>query len=157
MLRSLLRQLSANEPRVPSAVQRLYDKHQEIGHSPSTKDLKDALIDTIQTLGKEVYIMLDALDEILEDGKERTRVLKQVATFASLGLRNLHLLATSRDEWDIRRNLGPHSGGGISIQNWKVDQDISKYVDSCLQELTDLSQEVKTAIQNKVGSKAHGG
>lgn len=152
---SLLRQLSANEARVPSAVQELYDTHYAIGHSPSTKDLKDALVRTIEELGKEVYIMLDALDEVL-DKKERSKVLEHFARLASSRLTNLHLLATSRDEWDIRKSLESLSRGGTPIQRHEVDADIRKYVGSCLEDLKEVPQEMKPLIQDKVGSGAHG-
>lgn len=155
VLRSLLRQLSANEARVPSAVQELYDTHDAIGHSPSTRDLKDALLRTIEELGKEVYIIIDALDEVL-DKKERGKVLEHFATLASSRLRNLHLLATSRDEWDIRKSLECLSQGGTPIQRHEVDADIRKYVGSCLEDLEEVPQEMKPLIQDKVGAGAHG-
>lgn len=155
VLRSLLRQLSANEALIPSAVKELFDTHHAIGHSPSTKDLKDTLIRTIQELGKEVYIMLDALDEVV-DKKERSKILEHFATLASSRLRNLHFLATSRDEWDIRKSLESLSQGGTPIQRHEVDADIRKYVASCLQDLKEVPQEMKPLIRNKVGSGAHG-
>lgn len=152
---SLLRQLSANEAQVPSAVKKLYDTHHAIGYSPSTKDLKYALIRTIEELGEEVYIMLDALDEVL-DNKERSKVLEHFAMLASSRLKNLHLLASSRDEWDIRKRLESLSQWGTPIQRHEVDADIRKYVASCLQDLKEVPQEMKPLIQDKVGAGAYG-
>lgn len=141
--------------RVPSAVQKLYNKHYAIGHSASTKDLKDALVGTIEELDKEVYIMLDALDEVF-DKKERSKIVEQLATLASSRLKNLHLLATSRDEWDIRKGFGSLSKGGTPIQKREVDADIRKYVASCLLALTEVPKELNPLILDKVGSGAHG-
>lgn len=135
-------------------MQKLYDKHYAIGHSPSTKDLKNTLIDTIKDLSTEVYIMLDALDEVL-DKKERSKILEQFATLASLRIQNLHFLATSRDEWDIRKSLWSLSEGGVTIERREVDADIRKYVASCLREMA-VPEGMKPLIQDKVGAGAHG-
>lgn len=156
VLRSLLRQLAADEPQVPSTVEELCKQYQEVGHDPPNKALWDALVDTIRRSGKEIYIILDALDELPEDRKERPKVLRCIAEFVQLGVRNLHILATSRDEFDIRKALGPLSETGTCIQTSEVDSDISKYVGSCLQDWTDLSQDIKTHVQKRLSKGACG-
>lgn len=157
MLRSILRQLCSNEPQVPTAVQELHKRCEESGYSPSKKDLEDALIETIKKLGKEVYILLDALDEIPESGKKRAQVLQHITTIVRHGNRNLHILATSRDELDIRRSLGSLSGGGTPIETSEVDPDIAKYVRSCLQEWPyEITGQTKDLIETRLSTKAQG-
>ncbi len=72
---------------------------------------------------------------------------------------NLHILITSRDESDIRSRLGPLSNGGILIQGSTVDEDIRRYVRSCLAEddrLRKLELRLKEMIERTLGEKAKG-
>ncbi|ROW16110.1 hypothetical protein VPNG_01962 [Cytospora leucostoma] len=157
MLRSLLRQLSANELKISPSVQELYERFKQNGHSPSTKHLETVLIETIKNLGKEVYIMLDALDEIPEDGNKRAEILKHITTLVRLGIKNLHILTTSRDELDIRESLKDLSNGGISMQSSAVDPDIKKYVRSCLQDWPRrLPEHVKALIETRLVEGSQG-
>lgn len=115
------------------------------------------LIETINTLGKEVYILLDALDELPENGKKRAQFLQYITAIVRLGPRNLYVLATSRDEWDIRESLESLSNGGTPIQTSGVDSDIGKYVRSCLQEWSDkIPGHIKELIETRLSSKAKG-
>lgn len=157
MLRSILRQLSANEPQVSLAVQGLYNRCKESGYKPSKNDLELVLIDTVKTLGKEVYILLDALDEVPEDGRKRAEVLQHVTTMLRHGLGNLHVLATSRDELDIRTSLGSLSNGGTLIETSEVDCDIAKYVRTSLQAWSAaLPRETEELIEKRLSEGAHG-
>lgn len=120
-------------------------------------DLASVLIETVKTIGKEVYIILDALDELPEDASKRSEVLEQITTLVKLGIGNLHVLATSRDEWDIRERLETLSSGGIPLQSSKVDPDIRKYVRSFFKDWPRrLPEHVKTLIQTRLVEKARG-
>lgn len=100
--------------------------------------------------------MLDPLDEI-QDSRTRTEVIKHITTSVGPGLANLHVLATSRDELDIRESFESISNSGIPIENSKVDSDIRKYVSSCLQEWPrPLNGDIQFLIQEKLGERAHG-
>jgi ankyrin repeat domain-containing protein 50 len=156
----LLRQVCADDVAVPAAVQELYTKYNQTGHQPSTRDVESALLSVID-LGKDIYIILDALDEVPENTgiSKRVEVLKLIEKFVALKRPNLHILVTSRDESDIRSRLGPLSNGGIPIQGSTVDEDIRRYVRSCLMEddrLRGLEPRLKDMIETTLGEKAKG-
>jgi hypothetical protein len=75
-------------------------------------------------------------------------------------LENLHILATSRNETDIRATLGDLAGGGIPIpiQSSKVDADIKMYVKTCLGKdpFKKPRNNVKESIETKLADGAHG-
>ncbi|KAK3319748.1 ankyrin repeat-containing domain protein [Cercophora scortea] len=163
LLRSLLRQLCGNEMQMPAPAKDLYTKCSGPGHLPTTNELEETTLAVIGALGKEVYIMLDALDELTggEDTK-RKDVLQLIKRLVGRKLGNLHILTTSRSELDIQLVLGPLSGpkGGISIQGLDVDMDIRKYVRTILDDAEDrfstLSAGIKNLIETSLGEGAHG-
>lgn len=115
------------------------------------------LIETIKNLGNEVYILLDALDEVPEDGKQRAQVLQHITTMVRLGLQKLHILATNRGELDIRKSLESLSNGGTPIETAEVDSDVAKYVRTALQAWpVDLPGDTKELIETRLSEKAHG-
>lgn len=145
---------------MPAAVQELYTKYNQTGHQPSTKDFESALLSVVE-LGKDIYIILDALDEVPENtGKsKRVEVLKLIEKLVALKRPYLHILVTSRDESDIRSRLAPLSNGGILIQGSIVDEDIRRYVRSSLVEddrLRKLEPRLKDMIEKTLGEKAEG-
>lgn len=125
------------------------------------KELESALSGVFDNLGKEIYIILDALDEVPDNAEnnKRREVLKCLEGIVTSTRPNLHVLVTSRDELDIRCRLAPLSNGGISIQSSTVDADIKKYVRSCLVEddrLRNLQPRIKEMVEKALGEKANG-
>ncbi|KAK1754032.1 hypothetical protein QBC47DRAFT_414936 [Echria macrotheca] len=159
LLGCLLRQTSAKEPVIPKPVELLYDKHGKAGHRPSAQELEMALIDVVKGLHKDIYIIIDALDEAPESNGKRGTVLKLLARLATSPCSNLHLLATSRNEIDIRSCIGPLSGNGISIEDSVVDADIRKYVMSSITEddrMSKLAPGLKDLIVSRLAEGANG-
>ena len=107
MLCSLLRQLSAGIERFPDAIRRLSDDHRKRGSRPSTEQLLLALYHIISSLGKDVSLVLDGLDEYPEDSGyvQWPELLKVIQDIVEQGFDNLHFLVTSRDREDIRDGL----------------------------------------------------
>ncbi|KAK3690297.1 hypothetical protein B0T22DRAFT_441706 [Podospora appendiculata] len=163
LLRSLLRQLCGREIQVPAPAKNLYTKCSGPGHLPTAKELEETLLAVISDLGKEVYIMLDALGELPGgENTKRKEVLQLIQRLVHRKLGNLHILTTSRSQLDIQLVLGPLSGpeGGISIQGSDVDVDIRKYVRTILDDAGDcfstLSADIKNLIETSLGEGAHG-
>jgi hypothetical protein len=160
LLRSLIRQLCASETTLPEEVQTMYARYRGIGYEPTIEELTSALFAVIDHLGKEVYLILDALDEFPENSKNsrRKELLEQIKRMAERNFENLHILATSRNEPDIRATLGKLANGCISIQSSKVDADIKMYVRSCLLEdpFNKLPDSVRGSIETKLGEGANG-
>ncbi|OAL32656.1 Serine/threonine-protein kinase GCN2 [Fonsecaea nubica] len=134
--RSLLRQLCANEPTLPDPVQAIYTRHHGTGSNPTHEELTSALDAVIDQLAKDVYIILDALDEFPENtnNAQRKKLLKWITLMVDGRFQNLHILTTSRKEWDIDAALGNLANGGLPIQGPAVDSDIQRYIRSSLEE-----------------------
>ncbi|KAK0644310.1 ankyrin repeat-containing domain protein [Cercophora newfieldiana] len=159
MLRSLLRHICAGTEGIPAEIQELYAKHHPKGSQPGVMELEIALFGILDNLGKEIYIILDALDEVPDTKNKRPEILKLLRRLVESGRPNLHILATSRDEVDIHSCLAPLSNGGISIQSSTVDADIQKYVRSCLEDddrLQKLPRDMKEMVESTLGEKSKG-
>jgi hypothetical protein len=63
LLRSLIRQLCAGETKLPEEVHKLHDRYKPTGHTPTLEELTSTLYAVIRYLKKEIYIIMDALDE----------------------------------------------------------------------------------------------
>lgn len=92
VLASMIRQLIRRLPLLPSTVQLLYERHRRTGSRPSFNDLSKVFEDVVQKALKQVFIVIDALDE----GKAMTmfRILSQINKTQESG--NLNLFSTSR-------------------------------------------------------------
>jgi hypothetical protein len=92
VLASMIRQLIRRLPLLPSTVQLLYEKHRSNGSRPSFNDLSNAFKDVVQMALKQVFIVIDALDEC--KAVTISRILSQISETQASG--NLNLLSTSR-------------------------------------------------------------
>ena len=113
-----------------------------------------ALLSTLDGL-KHAYIIIDALDEC----SEREKLLEQISDIAGRKIGKLHILLTSRKEWDIKTALDPILTGSVSIESAKVDSDIRLYVCRRLENdprLKDWPDTVKLEIENSLVNGAHG-
>lgn len=159
-IRSLLRQLCAGEMQLPQEVQIMYDRYKGSGLRPTVEELNLALLSLIDYLGKEIYIIMDALDEFPEKSQDSNRqeLLDQIKHMVEHPSQQLHILVTSRNEPDIRTTLSDLAGKGISIQSSKVDADIRLFVRTCLEKdpFHRLPVSVKKSIEARLGEGACG-
>ena len=159
-IRSLLRQLCAGEIHLPQEVQTMYDRYKGTGLRPTVEELNLALLSLIDYLGKEIYIIMDALDEFPEKSQDSNRqeLLDQIKHMVEHPSQQLHILVTSRNEPDIRTTLSDLAGKGISIQSSKVDADIRLFVRTCLEKdpFHRLPVSVKKSIEVRLGEGACG-
>ena len=102
---------------------------------------------------KNVFIIIDALDECPEDGRRRT-LISELSNLVP----TVRLLAMSRDLPGIRHQLG-HA---IHLEIKASEKDILSYVDDRITRSERLSsyvardQNLSKVIQNTVASKACG-
>jgi len=128
MLRALVLQLSAQRDDNYALLSRL---HSSYLHNPPPDE---ALMDCLHQLTRafeDVYIVLDALDESPQD-KYRGDVLQALVDLRAWSEPGLHLLVTSRDEPDIRDELGASQDEIISMKNDSVDVDIRDFISNHL-------------------------
>ena len=108
---------------------------------------------------KEVYIIIDALDECPYNNGERARLVSLLSSFKDFNLLNFHILVTSRKEPDLVGIEKLVTFPPIGIQTGDVNGDILLHVRKQLcndPKLCDWPQETKDEIEMKLSRGAHG-
>lgn len=155
MLRALVFQLSCQLGDNHVLLARFYNDNRDT--SPSNQ----ALIGCLQQLLQEfdnTYIILDALDESIRGGC-RGEMLQTLADLRAKSTPGLHILATSRDEPDIRdaliHDVGVLPDEIVSLKNNLIDSDIAAFVSGSLKSNRQLRkwekyhQEIETALTER--------
>jgi hypothetical protein len=137
ILQSFIAQLCPSN-HIPKALQDLYNLYNSKFPPgiPSNKELKEtflAMIHELRTLSqssttsdRNIFILMDALDE-LPLGKSREEIIGFLDELASYRIPHLHILATGRDESDIRLGLKSWDRP-LMIDKSKVAKDMRLYV-----------------------------
>ena len=153
MLRSLLRQLSCIHPTLPESTQTLFDECARTGHQPGEVNLYKALCEVIAA-SERCYLVIDALDEC----PMRQDVLNLVIKISEHTNQKASILITSRQEIDIEETLleGPKDNiVRIGIEQWRVKDDINKFVSTRLTEDRSLCR--WTEQRSKLATELIGG
>ncbi|KAL8993537.1 MAG: hypothetical protein Q9169_006273 [Polycauliona sp. 2 TL-2023] len=100
MIRSLIHQLCSQRTSLPDCVDTLYMRclERRSQATPPTYDMLKNMLHQVFGCFNDTYIVLDALDECTER-HELITVLEEIAHSQKPGL---HLLTTSRQDWDIQ-------------------------------------------------------
>jgi len=104
-------------------------------HSGRLQPTPDALLVIFKELSrpfKHTYIVLDALDECT--GTDRNEVLGLIETLVGWGLNNVHLLATSQNESEIKRRLELLNCSQLDLEMALIRRDVQTYVRATLAE-----------------------
>jgi len=137
ILNSLVVHLLAWKPQDQSLLNSTYTKDCQNGLSkPSNERMLEILRQFICGF-KDTYILTDALDECLE--VEKT-VLMLIETLHRWGLRQLHLLVTSRQEQRITELLTPMEPMAVDMTCKAVNDDIENYINDMLQSSPGLKE-----------------
>ncbi|KAL8655694.1 MAG: hypothetical protein Q9226_002942 [Calogaya cf. arnoldii] len=157
MLRSLIKQLCVGKTSIPPAVQDMCSKYRASGHQPTTKVLLSTLHSAIDSNRKKTFLVLDALDEYPENGRQE--LLAAIIMLRNSEHDDIHILVTSRMEYDIEHTLEAEATQKLSIHGPAVDSDISRHVRASLADdarLCRLSPSIKGTIEAQLVSNAHG-
>lgn len=141
----------------------MYKKCIDGKQGASIHDLKVVLL--LFTVIKElhdVFIVVDALDECLRNGKRefRAELLDLIREIKAWSPSNIHFLVTSRPEQDIKETLAPLlTNWVVSVQGPQVESDIKLHISSQLS--TDLKlqkwpSEEKAEIEKTLAAGANG-
>ncbi|KAH6870903.1 ankyrin repeat-containing domain protein, partial [Thelonectria olida] len=151
MLRALVLQLSSQLDDNRSLVSRLY-----CNGSPPDLALMYCLHQLVRAF-KDVYIVLDALDESPRD-KHREAMLQYLAELRAWSEPGLHLIVSSRDEVDIREELGALPEETIMMKNDSVDRDIASFISEHLHNNRRLRKwdEHRARIETALTTRAQG-
>lgn len=157
ILRSLIKQICVGTDGIPQAVQTLCSQHRASGQQPSIPTLISILQTLEASLAIHIFIIVDALDEYPEP--RRPELLRTIQSLIGKNFENIHVLATSRAEHDIKFTLGGSATEVICIDNDLVDDDIKTHIRRCLSEdprLSRLPGHIKRMIELKLGKGAQG-
>jgi hypothetical protein len=149
MIRSFIRQLSTSV--LPGGISRLWQDHNRTGSEPGIEELTQTLHEVIDSLGEEVFIVMDALDECPQtpDQPERVGLLALIFNLLGKHSENLHILVTSRPEHDIYTRLISYPSINIEVF---VEGDVKRFVKSSLQsgELKVWSDNIRQEIEDEL-------
>jgi hypothetical protein len=151
MLSSLLAQISATQ--IEPEVRRLYEHCENGRRSPTFDEMNETILMVLRK-GRRVYLIVDALDECSERPL-LLQVLQQILQIDG----NVHLMLTSRKEYDIETTLQPSVTAIISMEDKRVDPDIRIHVEQCLREdpkLCKWDEKTKEEIVKQLVSGAKG-
>ncbi|KAI0403025.1 hypothetical protein F4802DRAFT_608355 [Xylaria palmicola] len=148
LLSSLLRQIAQSHPSLPHSLKELYDRHR--GTRPMLDEILRAL-ELVITLDSRVFVVVDALDECQTSDNCRTKFLSAIFNLQTeIGVKTgINIFATSRLVPDITELFR----GSLSIDIYATDNDIQKYLEGHMPELSnsvanrsDLQNEITTSI-----------
>lgn len=147
-------QLSWHITSLPDGVRDLYDQSSNM----STRPKLSALVDTLLTVAvhlTKIYIVVDALDEC----QDRTALAALIARIKGSEAKNIHVLGTSRREYDLEVAFQSDHTQSVLIQSSLVDEDIALHVRSKLKQDCQLQawpQIVKDEIEGALVRRACG-
>ena len=154
LIRSLIRQFSTAYGGVPAVLTKLYHSCHDGGAQPSEEYLHATLLLILEAFD-DVFIILDALDEC----SKRNDVLKWIKEMTSWRKGKLHLLATSRPEEDIAKNLRLLDPDYVDIKQDLITPDVERYID-CILDGEDAfdrwNDEIKANMKSKLLESAGG-
>ncbi len=158
MIRSLITQLSTQNPHVSQALNSLFSSCSNGNIQPSLKSLLSLLREIIEQF-QETFIIIDALDECMT----RDKLLTVIDEIVGWKLDKLHTLTTSRKEHDIEELMNELSEDQerICVQNVQVRNDICAYVRDRIQTDRSLKRwqkdvEMQQEIEETLVKKADG-
>ncbi|OAQ63778.1 ankyrin repeat-containing protein [Purpureocillium lilacinum] len=159
MLRSSILQLSSQREDL-AFLKQLYDTYSTA--TPPVHALLGCFLKLVRSFD-DVYLFLDGLDECPHDAYQprdsnRDELLETITVMRRWGDTGLHVLVTSRDEWDIQEALCALPTKVVSMQNDFVHSDIANYIDSQLRERKRLQKWSKnhTRIKEQLTRRADG-
>jgi hypothetical protein len=161
-VRSLIGQLYHKKEDARKTLDSLYSSH-TAGQQPNLKSLC-ATFETMVEQAGEVWVVLDALDECpIQKSSEtisgREDLIRWVQSLGESKM-NIHILVTSRPEYDIKSNITTwaRSEDTIAIQSSLIEEDIRDYVHTIVGEdkgldrwksRPEVQQEIETALLEK--------
>jgi len=151
MLSSLVAQISARQ--IEHEVYQLYERCEKGRRAASVAEMTETLF-TLLSKGRRIYLIMDALDEC----SDRPLLLNLVEQILHLD-GDIHVLLTSRKEYDIQTTLQPSIAAIVSMEDERVDPDIRIHVEQCLQKdpkLCKWDKKIKDEIVKELVSRAHG-
>jgi Cdc6-like AAA superfamily ATPase len=164
VVRSLVSQLYCKRRDTQMLLDLLFSSNGKGQRQPSCESLCRVFFQMVDQ-AKDVYVVLDALDECkTRIGSRFEGLLNWLGTLLQSDQRNVHLLVTSRPEYDIEtvlNTLAKSEDDIIPIQSNLIQDDIRSYVHTRVRERDGLKRwrshpEVLEKIEKQLMEKADG-
>jgi len=150
LLASVLKQLILKRPKMPTGVERLYERHHAKQTRPSLGEIVTELHSVASAYSKS-FIVVDALDECPSHGG-RKEFISELRNLRAKARSNIFV--TSRIHPQIAWELG---AGYTRMEIQASNADVRKYLESqvhrlpaFVQKSTDVQEEIKRGITNNV-------
>jgi hypothetical protein len=154
LLLSLVAQLGWKEPGL-SILRRAYARGDS--RTLGREELEEILHASLSSFDL-VFCHLDALDECPEDDGARQRLLESLELLVQQA-HNVQIIATSRDEPNIREHMERLDAKSVPLSDEAVDTDIRRYVSKQLDRIPKLSRldaATKELVETTLTQKAGG-
>jgi Cdc6-like AAA superfamily ATPase len=164
VIRSLISQLYHKRKETQKILDSLFSSCDNGRRQPTCESLCKVFLQMIKEV-KEVYMVLDALDECCtRKGQQSKGLLSWARSLLEHKQVNVHLLVTSRPEHDIElvlRNLAQSEEDIVPIQSDLINDDIRSYVRTRIRERDELIRwrsrpDVLDEIEGVLMKKAQG-
>ncbi|KJK73800.1 hypothetical protein H634G_10906 [Metarhizium anisopliae BRIP 53293] len=156
MVRSLMSQLYSKGGDPLKELDSLYSSFQDGRRQPPGESLCKTFLRMVEQI-KDVWIILDALDECLTRGGPSTEgLLLWIRDLLTSEQRNVHLLVTSRPEQDINSVVSEFADQKhiVPIQSDLIANDIHSYVHTRVRQREGLKRwRSQPAIQDEIESR----
>lgn len=124
LFRCLAKQLCLSMSSLPASVSKLHKDHAERGTTPPLDKIIDMLRDLLQSF-TQVYIVVDALDELMDDYQHRFQFVEELSKLAN-SLPQVKALLTSRP---LHADTYRLFDSAIDVEISARQHDIEAYVD----------------------------
>jgi hypothetical protein len=154
LLVSLIAQLGWKEPGFSMLRKAYFSGDRKM---PGREQLEEILYASLSSFD-QVFCHLDALDECPGDDGARQRLLESLELLLKQAP-NVGLLATSRDESDIREHMERLSAKSVCLTDTVVDPDIRRYITKQVNRIPKLSRldaTTKELVEQTLMQKAGG-
>ena len=158
MVKSFVLQLALSCQAIPKSLENLHASCMDWKRAPSVTELLGVASQIVDEF-EDVYLVVDALDEC----NDRERLLTILEVISQWNRGKLRILATSRDEKDIKDTITAitTSDTHINLKSDLINGDIEAYVDQTLQVDRTLKRwrkdiEARELIRTVLVSKAKG-
>lgn len=155
LLRSILSQITLENPQAYEVTSQLYTSCRMGSQQPTVQDLLNSVKKAAATF-EHLYIIIDAIDESPRD-THRESVLDVVCELRKHG--SLHIAAASRKEIDITNRFSCIGATEVKVSGPGLESDIRRYISSQFMKDTRLMRipkGLKDEAQVVLSKKANG-
>lgn len=142
---------------MPASIANLFSQHANGGKTAPIDRLEHVFLGLLDIF-EHSYVIFDALDEPPRDVR-KTELVPFLGSLMSKKCPGLHLMVTSRPEYDIQSSMGNIDPVCIDLSTGLVNDDIRTYIRRFLEQDADLNpwdSKILKNIEHSLVSRANG-